>query len=91
MKDIVTDIMTCDCHSTEHQIVINFDEDTKENLVYLHIHLVTHRNFFKRLWLGLKYVFGYKSRYGNWDEFIVSRKNYHKLKDVVNFIEKREI
>lgn len=82
-----TDIIICDCKSTEHQIVINFDDTDNLKMVYLHIHLANHKNFFKRLLIGIKYVFGYKSKYGQWDEFIITKDNYSKLKNITNFID----
>jgi hypothetical protein len=62
-----TTILICDCSSHEHQIIIEHDND--DNLIYCYIHL-TNRNFWGRLKAGIKYIFGYKSKYGQWDEFI---------------------
>lgn len=73
-------VLICECNSTEHQIVINYDEE--DNVAYCHIHLTTHKNFFKRLWAGLRYAFGHKCRYGNWDEFILSDKHAKQLKEL---------
>lgn len=60
-----TKIFVCSCSSVEHQVVFRksekqpeFNEDTS---VYASVHLITHRNFFKRLWIGLKYAFGLKA------------------------------
>ena len=50
-------IMVCECHSLEHQVTFWYDEE--DSLLYNEINLTTHRNFFKRLWYGLKYAFGY--------------------------------
>jgi hypothetical protein len=41
-------IFICDCHSLEHQVAFWYDEEEKS--LYIEPHLVTHRNFFKRLW-----------------------------------------
>jgi hypothetical protein len=69
-------ILICDCGSIEHQIVIQQDEE--EGLIYCHIYL-SNRSFFGRLKYGIKYIFGYKCRYGHWDEFIFKPEHAPKL------------
>ena len=82
-----TKILNCECLTAEHQILIRFTEDEIGKTVYLEPHLVTHNNFFKRVIVGFSYMFGYKCKYGNWDELVVSKVNYNPLKDIVEFIE----
>lgn len=82
-----TQILTCECHSTEHQIVINYDEE--DNIVFCHIHLVKY-GFFKRLVLGVRYIFGYKCRFGHWDEFIFSNKDVNKLEEIVKLLKTKK-
>jgi hypothetical protein len=71
------EIIICDCNSLDHQIVIWWDEEDK--LIYAYIHLVSRKNFFQRLGHAIKYVFGYKSRFGAWDEFIFSEEAEESL------------
>ena len=51
-----------------------FWRDDEDKLLYTEVHLVTYHNFFKRLWYGLKYAFGHKSRFGAWDEFLFDKE-----------------
>lgn len=79
-----TEIFICECHSHEHQL--QFWYDPEEDLpdfrrIHTVMHLTTHRNFFQRLKYAWKYLFGYKCRYGAWDEFIFSSENEEKLKE----------
>lgn len=76
-----SEILLCECHSTDHQIIMNHDKE--DNIVYCHIHLSS-RPFFKRVWFGLKYIFGYKCRYGHWDEFIFKIKDADKMQKVAD-------
>jgi len=69
-------VLICDCSSREHQIII--ERDIEDNLIYCHIHLAKH-GFLKRLKYGLKYVFGYKCKYGNWEEFILKPEHIYNL------------
>ena len=71
-------IMICECHSYEHQAHFWYDED--DNLLFIEIHLTTHRNVFKRILYAFKYIFGHKSRFGAWDEFLMSENNRDSLK-----------
>lgn len=80
-----TKILTCECHSTEHQIVVNYDDE--DNIVFCHIYLSGNdRGFFKRLKYGIKYIFGYKCRFGHWDEFIFNHKEVNKLEEIVKLL-----
>jgi len=71
-------IMICECNSLEHQVIFWYDD--RYGCLHCEPHLTTYRNFFKRLWCGLKYAFGYKSRYGDWDEIIFKNDDLVKLR-----------
>ena len=70
-------IFICECNSLEHQVIFWYDKD--DDIFYCEPHLVTHKNFFKRIWIALKYIVGYKSKYGHWDETIFKEKDLEKL------------
>ena len=74
-------IIGCDCSSVEHQVkVCYYDEDGhRDEFVSFCPILVTWKNFFRRLWDGLKYAFGYKSRYGHFDEILLYRDDVLEL------------
>lgn len=76
-------ILICDCHSFEHQAIF-WQEPEYGNNLHIYIHLITYRNFFRRLWFGLKYAFGYKSRFSAWDQFIFNDENEKILRDYLN-------
>lgn len=83
--------LICSCHSTEHQMVIYKTSDPLYGPeCYVHVHLVK-RSFLYRLFYGLCYIFGYKSRYGAWDEFILDPKHIDALEDIVNHLQTYEI
>jgi len=83
MKD-TKDLFICSCSSLEHQMFFWYEEENK--LLYTEVHLNTWHNFFKRLWYGLKYAFGYKCRFGAWDEFFFGKEEEKKLKKFLNSI-----
>lgn len=81
MKD---NVLICSCHDIEHQLIFTYDED--DNIIYMHIHLVNHNNILKRLLIGIKYILGYKCRYGNFDEFIIDVNNIEDFRKVITKI-----
>lgn len=85
-----TDVLICDCHSTEHQLVIHYSEDEYNDgktypMCYFHIHL-NKLPFWERVKYGLKYIFGYKCRYGAFDEFIFNPDDVYKLEKLVTYL-----
>lgn len=61
--------LICECGSLEHQFSFYRDED---NRLICSVHLADYQNIFKRIITAIKYIFGYKCRYGNFDEFYFS-------------------
>lgn len=93
-KDGDKDLLLCGCYSSEHQMIIHYSEDEgpdglKYPMVYAHVHLNS-RSFLHRLHYGLRYIFGRKSRYGAWDEFIFDHKDADKLQLVVDYLRKED-
>lgn len=81
------EVLDCACHSIDHAYIITFDKDFgNENIVYIEPHL-TDGGFWHRLKYAIKYLFGWKSRYGCFDEIIITKSNYQPLKDIINHIE----
>ena len=79
-------ILICSCNSTDHQMVIYKDIDPLYGpAVYIHMHL-SKRSFWYRLKYAILYLFGYKSRYGAWDEFILESKHIAALEDVISHL-----
>lgn len=77
-------LLICDCSSAEHQMIVRWDND--DNEVYVTINLPQHKSFWRRLWYGLKYAFGYKCRYGAFDEVILRKEDADNLQKVVDYL-----
>ena len=85
-------ILVCACHNVEHQVVIQkFEHDrNKENKeLYLGVHLKP-GNFFQRLIRGIKYIFGHRSIYGDFDEFVFKPEHSEALIEAGNFLKLTE-
>lgn len=63
----------CHCQSPEHTLHFWMDED---NPPLLNAYVFLNADpWWKRIWQGIKHVFGYKCRYGHFDEFIFNPKD----------------
>ncbi len=80
-----TDLLICQCQSPEHQIMFLWDDD-ENPAVYMEIHL-NKLPFFKRLKYAIKYIFGYKCKYGAFDEVILKPEDAYKVKDILTYLE----
>ena len=78
-----TEMMICECSSFEHQAKFYYWKGENYDIFNVVIHL-SGRGFFHRLWYGIKYIFGFKCRYGAWDEFLMSQKDRQLLRDFLN-------
>ena len=84
--------LICQCHSIEHQISFSWVEyegleSELEGEVYMEIHLAK-LSFWDRLKHGIKYIFGYRCIYGDFDEIILKKGDVHKLERIVEFLKK---
>jgi hypothetical protein len=75
INTISTEVVICKCSSSEHQIIIRTFENDEDDEIYLDIHLAS-RPFLERVKYAFKYIFGYKSKYGAWDEFILDKTEF---------------
>lgn len=75
-------IVICACKSSEH--ILHFSYDRESNELYTSVQLGNYPYFFQRLKNAIKYIFGYKCRYGHWDCTLIppeeANKLYHFLK-----------
>ena len=75
----------CQCNNTEHQLVFNYFEDELGGDVYVEVHLVP-ASFWKRIKNAFKYIFGHKSRCGDFSEFIFKKEDADKLQIIVDYL-----
>lgn len=94
MSIIKEDILLCECGDPSHQLIMyyEYDEEYETPNVYVAVHLTPEKNFFKRLWIGLKYIFFKKrSIYGDFDEIILRPEDAHKLHNAANWLDEQGI
>lgn len=73
-------IVRCDCNEIDHQIELSWWPKYKnEEELYIHYHLQS-EPFWKRVVGAVKYIFGYKSKYGNFGEIVLNKKDVTRLR-----------
>jgi len=76
----------CICYSDEHRLTFQIDDDIKNGWkpeFYTSVFLAEHSDIFKRIWTAIKYIFGYKCRYGHWENFIMNEKDIDRMLTVL--------
>jgi hypothetical protein len=89
MIDFKTNILICDCNSSQHQLLIRYFEDDVDSEVYVETHLAK-KPLLDRLIYGIKYIFGYQSRFGAFDEVILGPQHINSLQSVIDHIKQVE-
>lgn len=74
----------CACNSSEHQMIWRVDREPIDGdvTVYCDIHLIPHR-WYERIWYAIKYIFGYTSKYGAFEEFIFRKCDLPKFEKMI--------
>lgn len=83
----VEEFFTCICSSEEHMVSFKYyiekDGTIDEDGMYISIHLSPH-TFWGRVKHAVKYIFGYRCRYGDWEEIVFKRQDAERLRDMLN-------
>ncbi len=76
----------CACWSNEHMLVFTYDycgeDDFRQNEIIVSTFLANDRNFFGRVRDAIKYVFGYKCKYGHFECTIINEFEVLRLKEL---------
>lgn len=83
------EILICECHNTEHQLLFLYSEEDGYPMCYLHTHLIK-RPIWQRIKYGIKYIFGYQSKFGAFDEFIINPIDSYKLQELLVYLQKNQ-
>lgn len=73
----------CACDSGEHTLRITSDPGDEFLPLWLEIHLVQYRAWYARIWVAVRYVFGYRSKYGSFDTVCLDAEQAERLIGVI--------
>jgi hypothetical protein len=80
-------LVRCDCRSLDHLLELTVFDRDKHNMApeaFIQFHLGTWMNFWRRLRVAFKYVFGLRQRYGAWDELCLNKSEAIKFRDALD-------
>jgi len=80
-------VFLCHCGSWEHQLVVRQEEEGVEGsdvVASIAYSLCDNLSLRRRLRLAIKYVFGYRSKYGMFSEMLLTRADTHRLIDILS-------
>ena len=83
MMDMESHFFVCDCYSDEH--TLRFTYDPEDNDLWAGVYL-DRKRWFVRLWVALKYVFGYQCKYGAFDCFSFNPKDADRMIELMSRI-----
>jgi len=75
-----THYFECGCGHDEHTIRFTINKEDKD--LYLSVFLADWHPWWIRLWLGVRYTFGYKSRYGYFSCWTLNPDDAERLRDM---------
>lgn len=84
------EIEVCKCGSLEHQVIFQFDPDPGYNdEMCLSVHLNHDLPWYSRIVRAVKYIFGYKSKFGDYDEILLDRTQVLRIRNRFNSVLKK--
>jgi hypothetical protein len=69
-------------------IYLTYDEN--DNELYLHFHMDRNIGFWNRLRYAILYVFGYDSKYGQWDVTLIQPEDKERLIGIIDKLKSEE-
>lgn len=81
-------IATCSCvggdSELDHSISFSLYNYKGTPELYIHTWLVSHKSFWKRIELGVKYILNIPCRYGLWGEWIGDHETVTAIRNICN-------
>jgi hypothetical protein len=71
----------CDCGDNNHLFKFSYhpSDDYDIGSLSLSVQLNQYHSWYERVWLAIKYVFGYTSNFGHWDCTLMDSRSVEKL------------
>jgi len=78
-----TEYFECQCGSDEHTLRFTLSLDDPA-YIYTSVFLGSYPWGWRRIWTGIKYLFGYKCKYGHWDCFMLRPEDAARLRSLLD-------
>ena len=81
------EVLICQCNSLEHQVTFSWLGNNEDGDVYMEVHLKPF-GLWQRIKNGIRYIFGHRSKYGDFDDMILKKEDAWKLEKIVEYLKK---
>jgi len=71
----------CECRSEEH--TLKYSIDVEDQMIYTSVFLDQWQPWYGRAWTALKYLFGYKCKFGHFDCTLMGPEKIDQLKNLI--------
>jgi len=88
------EVFVCDCSDVSHNIIFQLWDFGKDGdlgrpantncELTVHVPLNETNGFWKRVWLAIRYIFGYKSKYGHYDVMMIRYEDVPRMKAILD-------
>lgn len=85
-----TEYFECRCSSVEHTLRFVLDLSPDDPGIHTEVYLGAYPWGWKRIWTGLRYIFGYKTQYGAWDCFLLKPEDAPRLRAMLDRLPHQE-
>ena len=71
--------LVCDCGDLEHLLVFQYFPGDEDAVMFVSSHLNPARRWWSRVWTVVKFMFGWRSTFGEYDELVVQSDALERL------------
>ena len=84
-NEIITEYYDCQCACSEHVLRLVYMEGSESEPpeLYTDIFLYNPDSILKRIWMGIKYIFGFKCQYGHFDNWMMKAEDAKRLRELL--------
>ncbi len=78
--------VSCECGTLEHLFKFTYwlDDEFPDDVLYMQVHLANSDRWYQRIWAGLRHMFGYRSKYGEFDEVLINQTKAMEMRDFLS-------
>lgn len=86
MTESINHLLICKCSSEEHILIASYFQEDDE--VFVSVHLAP-QPWHKRIANAVRYIFGYRSKYGDFDEILLRPEDWEKVQDIADHLKRQ--
>jgi len=73
----------CVCFHPEHRLIFTIDPEDKDNPFFCVEIFLSDAPWYTRIWHGIRYILGYKSKYGHFGEWLLREEDIAGMLEIL--------